>query len=223
MSAEINYKNKYMALRAKYMNDLDVAFRLGMEQGAQQEQQNQMAEQQAQQQAMDQAAMAGQDGQPGEGGGFGGPQEGGDQPPGQPGEGAPAEGGNPAMAAQGGSELDQHISQLEGLIAKSESLSKDPDIKKSLDNLKAMRKNELFKIEMRKSDMAVKGIAEALHKPKFKFGVQASHNMNSNAKQAVSLQHKIVNDVLAKMQEEEGRASSDIKNILSIEGLTKKE
>lgn len=214
MSAEVNYKNKYMALRAKYMADVDMSFRLGMEQGAMQEQQNQMAEQQAQQQAAEQAAMAGQ-GQPG--GNFG------DEQPGQPAEGAPGEQPNDAAAGQGGSELDQHISQLEGLIAKSESMSSNPEIKKSLENLKTMRKNELFKIEMRKSDMAVKGIARALHKPAFKFGVQASHNLNANAKQAVSLQHKIVNDVLAKMQEEESRASTDIKNILSVEGLTKKE
>lgn len=219
MSAKIDYKTKYMALRGKYMNDLDMAFRLGFEQGQQQAQQEQMMQQQAEQQAMEQAqaaAMAGggapgQEGQP--------TQEGG-----APGEGAPGEEVAPGAAMAGQpSELDQHISQLEQMIAKSEALAKDPEIKKSLDNLKAIRKAELQNIQFKQGAQAIKGIVKALHKPAFKMSAQANHNLSANAKTAVSLQHKIVNDVMAKMADEEKRASSDIKNILSVEGLTKGE
>ena len=209
MSAEINYKNKYMELRAKYLNDLDASFRLGFEQGAQQAQQDQMAQQQADAQAMQQAALAGQGGAPGEGGAPG--QEGG----GQPGEPAPGQAGE-----AGGSELDQHISQLEGMLGKPDA--KPEEIQKSLQAIKSFRKSQLEAIELRKSTAAIKGIAKALHKPAFKMSATASHNLKDNAKQAVSMQHKIVNDVMAKMEAEERRASTDIKTLLEVEGLTKK-
>lgn len=219
MSAEINYKSKYMELRSKYMNDLDMAFRLGMEQGMQQAQQQQAADQLAQQQQMDAiAAGGGQPGQPGAEGGAPGQEQ-----PGQPQEGDPAAAAGQAMAGQP-TELDQHISKLEGMIAKSESLGKDKEVLKSLADLKSMRKSELEKIQfasqMKKSEMAIKGIAKALHKPSFKVGAVAANNLSSNAKQAVSLQHKIVSDVMSKMESEEKRASKDIKDILNVEGLT---
>lgn len=224
MRNEVNYKSKYMAIRAKYMNDVDMAFRLGFEQGQQQAEQEQMMQQQAEQQAMEQAQAAamsggapGQDGQP--------PQEGQPQEAnGNPNEDASNGNADPnaAMAGQP-SELDQHISQLEQMIAKSEKLANDPEIKKSLDKLIAIRKSELQAIQFKQGAQAIKGIAKALHKPAFKMSVQANHNLTNNAKTAVSLQHKIVNDMMAKMVDEEKRASNDIKNILSIEGLTKGE
>lgn len=208
MSAEINYKNKYMELRSKYMSDLDTAFRLGFEQGGMQAQQDQMAQQQAEAQQMQQAAMQGQAGAaPG--------QEGGEAPGGQPGpEAHPGEG---PQGAGPGSELDQHIAKLESMVSKSPTA--DPAIQKSLQELIAVRKSELqsikFASDMRKSEQAIKGIAKALHKPAFKLSRQASVNLNSNAKSAVSLQHKIVTDVMAKMEAEEKRAGADIKNILA--------
>lgn len=212
MSAEINYKNKYMELRAKYMNDLDMAFRLGFEQGGQQAQQDQMAQQQADQQAME-AQMQAQDagGMPGEGGAPG--------QPGQPGQEAGGAPGQPGEA--GGSELDQHIGKLESMLGKPGG-AKPEDIQKSLQELKAFRKAELQSIELRKSAAAIKGIAKALHKPQFKMSVTASHNLKDNAKQAVSMQHNIVKDVMAKMEAEERRAATDISKLLEVEGLTKK-
>jgi len=216
MSAEINYKNKYMELRSKYMNDLDMAFRLGMEQGAQQAQQDQMAQQQAEAQQMQQAALQGQaGGAPGQDGAGGPPQEGAPQ-----GQGAQ----EPDMNGQAESELDQHISKLESMVNKPGG-NADPEIQKSLRELISLRKSELEKIkfqrEMKKSEQAIKGIAKALHKPSFKLSKVAAHNLSSNAKQAVSLQHKIVNDVMAKMEAEEKRAGKSISDILDIEGLTK--
>lgn len=210
---EINYKNKYMALRAKYMEDLDMAFRLGMEQGVQQAQQDQMAQQQAEQAQMEAAAAAGMGGDPNQ------PEQ-----PGQSGEEQPP--GQDPMAGQP-TELDQHISQLEGMLGSSkepadaESKKNFDNLKKSLESIKAIRKAELQAIQFKKSEMAIKGIANALHKPKFKMGANASHNLNSNAKAAVSLQHRIVNDVMSKMEEEEKKASKNIRDILDVEGITK--
>lgn len=225
--SEINYKSKYMALRAKYMEDLDMAFRLGMEQGVQQEQQNQMAQQQADQMAMEQAAAAGMGGDPSQ--------------PGQPGEGAPPGAGQgepaPGQSGQPGSEqpgqmagqpteLDQHISQLEGMLgskapADPEAKKSFDNLKKSLENIKLLRQKELQAIQFKKGEQAISSIAKALHKPKFKLSMQASHNLSNSSKAAVSLQHKIVNDVMAKMEEEEKKASKSIKDILNVEGLTK--
>lgn len=212
MGAEINYKNKYMELRAKYLNDLDMAFRLGFEQGGQQAQQDQMMQQQQQQQEMEAAMMQQQQGAGGEFGGEGG--EGAEQP-GQPGQEAAAAPGQP-----GGSELDQHINQLESMLSKPGA--KPEEIQKSLQSLKSLRKAQLQEIELKKSTAAIKGIAKALHKPAFKFSTTASHNLKDNAKQAVSMQHKIVSDVMAKMEAEERRATTDISKLLEVEGLTKK-
>lgn len=217
MSAEINYKSKYMELRSKYMNDLDMAFRLGFEQGTQQAQQDQAMQAQAQQQQLDQMAAGG--GMPGQPGQEGAP---GQEQPGQPGqEGAPgqppgAEAQDP-MAGQP-SELDQHISKLEGMIAKSEDL----ELKNTLHGLVSMRKAELQSTQLKKNEQAIKGIAKALHKPHFKMSQTAVHNLSTSAKQGASMQHRIVNDVMSKMEAEEKRASKDIKEILNIEGLTDK-
>ncbi len=223
MSAEINYKSKYMELRAKYMNDLDMAFRLGFEQGGQQAQQDQAMQAQQDQMAMDQAAMQGQAGgaldQPGQEV-LGQPNQPGAESE-QPGQESAQPGAVNAMAGQP-TELDQHISKLESAIAKSENGSSDPEIKKLLENLVVTRKAELMAVQMKKNEQAISSIAKALHKPSFKMSKQASHNLNSNAKSAVSMQHKIVSDVMEKMEAEERKASTDIKAILNLDGLTKK-
>jgi hypothetical protein len=195
MPGSINYKSKYMELRAKYLNDLDMAFRLGFEQGAQQAQNDQAAQQAQQQQEMDAAAQ----GAPGDGGM-------GDEAPPIEGEAQPmVESEHPE-----GSELDQHIAKLEEAIAKSE----DANLKKSLEDMKAFRKKELLGYQLKKNEKAISAIAKALHKPAFKLSKQASINLNDNAKRAVTLQHKIVEDVMNKMEQEEKRASKSIQDLL---------
>lgn len=217
MSAEINYKNKYMELRSKYMNDLDVAFRLGFEQGGQQAQQDQMAQEQQQAQEIQQAAAGGQPGQPGEGGAPG------EAAPGAPGQPGGQPGGAPDTGSEHpeGSELDQHIAKLESMIAKAEKSSPD-DLKKSVqefhsigNDLRKLQKSWKEQSDLKKSHAAIAGIAKALHKPAFKMSKQASINLNENAKQAVSMQHRIVSDVMAKMEEEEKKAPKDIGTILA--------
>ena len=209
MSNQINYKQKYMELKSKFMSSVDEAFRLGFEQGAQQEQQNQMAQQQQQQQELQAAQAAGMNqGQPGQ---PGVPNE-------DPSQEAPPQG---APDSQGGSELDQHIAQLESMLGKSE-ISGD-DLKKALADLKSLQAKNHLESELKKSAKAIPAIAKALHKPAFKIGVQASHNMNSNAKSAVNMQEKIVTDIMKAWADEEQTASSKIADVISVEGLSKKE
>jgi malonyl CoA-acyl carrier protein transacylase len=204
MSAEINYKNKYMELRSKYLNDVDVAFRLGFEQGGMQAQQDQMAQEQQQAQEMQQAAA-----------------QGAAQPGGAPGEGQP---GQPEQSQETGSEhpegseLDQHIAKLESMIAKPDGASPQ-ELGKSIEDLKKLTKSWKEQSDLRKSQNAIKGIVKALHKPAFKMSKQASINLNDTAKQAVTMQHKIVSDVMAKMEAEEKRATNSVETILA--GLPK--
>lgn len=196
MPAQINYKNKYLELRSKYIGDIDMAFRLGYEQGVQgaQQQQAQMEqEQQAQAQGMNGGAPP-----------FG--SEGGESV------------GQPESQLDGQpSELDQHIGKLESMLGGNP----DQEIKKSLHALVTLRKSEKQALELRKSAAAIPGIVKALHKPAFKMSVQASHNLNDNAKKTATLQHKIVNDIFKSWQEQESKTSKDIVSILEAEALLK--
>lgn len=228
MPASINYKNKYLELRTKYIADIDVAFRLGFEQGAQEAKQQQVAEAHAQTQEaemrMQEAHAAGMNGQPGNGG----PpdMEGGNsvengQPPAKADGAMPADKpmpqDNPAQAgAAPSSELDQHIGKLESML-----VTASPEVQKSLKDIIDLRKAEKMAFDLKKGDAAVKGIVAALHKPAFKVGAQANHNLNSNAKAAVTLQHKIVTDIFKSWAEEESNAKKDISAILGVEGVTK--
>lgn len=197
--AEINWKAKYTELKAKYMSDVDTAYRLGCEQGMQMAQQQQMQDQQAQQQAMEQA------------------QAGGQEQPGQPGQEAAQQGQEqPDSAHPQGSELDQHISTLEGMLGKSELTEDDiASIQKSIANIK-------FASEMKKSDLAVRNIAKALApKAPFKISNTAEHNLKPSAKAAVNAQEQIVSNLMKAWDEQEKALSSQIGNVLSVEGLKK--
>lgn len=208
----INYRQKYQELKMKFMESVDTAFRLGFEQGQVQAQQDQMLQQQQAQQEAEQNAI-------GQGNGAEGSPAGKEQmanPNG--GEVAQAE---PDSQNPEGSELDQHIAKLESMLGKSET-SQD-DLKKAVEGIKSLRSAIAMNNEMKKSYKAIPAIAKALHKPAFKIGQQASHNMNSNAKQAIGMQEKIVTDIMKSWADEEQKASKDIKSILSVEGLVKKE
>lgn len=203
MNNSINYKQKYQELKMKYMESIDLAFRLGFEQGAQQAQQDHIMQQQQQQAELDQAMVGNKSIQ----------------------QDDSAINGQPDMMAPGqnaqGSELDQHIAKLEQMMGSKES--KPEDIQKALTELKSFRQEQLLQIEMKKSSQAIPAIAKALHKPAFKIGVNANHNMTTNAKQAVGMQHKIVNDIMKAWEDEEQKATKNINQILNIEGLIKKE
>lgn len=211
-SNQINYKQKYQELKLKYMESVDAAFRLGYEQGAQQAAQDQMAMQQQQQAEMQQQQQAG--GPDFSGHGAEGSPAGAEQQA-NPNQGSTIDSENPA-----GSELDQHIAKLESML-KGEV--KAEDLKKTLDGFKAVQAKIQLAGEMKKSTAAIAGIAKALHKPEFKIGKVASHNMNDSAKRAVSMQHDIVSNIMKSWDEEEKKTGKDINAILNIEGLIKKE
>lgn len=215
MSNQINYKMKYMELKMKFMESVDAAFRMGFEQGSVQAQQDQMMQQQ---QAQQEAAQTGGQSGFGEGQGSKGSPAGAEQmanPNGGGIEDVP-DSENPA-----GTELDQHIAKLESMLGKSENSPED--LKKAVEGIKTFSAQVKMNSEMKKSQMAIPAIAKALHRPAFKIGVQASHNMNDNAKRAVGMQEKIVTDIMKSWEDEEKRAASNIQKILSVEGLSKKD
>jgi hypothetical protein len=115
----LDYKQKYKELRAKLLESTDVAYRLGFEEGLKEGELLAQQQMQQQQMAMQQAAM--------QGGGQIDPQTGEPLPPEEgggemPPEMAAQEGGVPPemMGEEAGSELDQHIGELEGLVSKGE-------------------------------------------------------------------------------------------------------
>ena len=124
-----DWKLKYQDLKLKFMDAVDVSFRLGMEQGLQQAQMQQAQQQQADAQAAQQAAMGQQPGQPG--------QEGQDMN---------------SPESPDGSELDSHIGQLEGMLNKSKQGSPEQGaLQKSLDGIRAFQSNLRQASELRKS------------------------------------------------------------------------
>lgn len=222
MSGSINYKLKYQQLKSQFMDSIDVAFRLGYEQGAQQATIDSNQQQMQQQQA--QAQLGQQPGQPGQ------DQSVGQFSNNQKGSSAGAEQmGNPNAASThsaqpdslqesenpAGSELDQHIAELEGMLK-----SEDATVAGLLE-ITSKIKNLRQSMELKKSSMAISAISQALHKPAFNLGVQASHNLSDSSKAAVNMQEKIVSDIMAQWDEESNKTSKDISDILNLAGFKK--
>jgi hypothetical protein len=232
---EVNYKAKYHALRLKFMDSMDMAFRLGYEQGGKDAQ----VDQAVQAAADAQAAAAGAQGQvDAEGNPIGGdeggqPGEEGGQPPGQgaPGqEGAqpPGQGQPPGAGAPNSSELDQHIAKLESIVSAPGGASANPEateeIKKSVAGITDFYRKQHAYVELQKSQKAISAIVKAVNGPakhNFKLNQVASHNLDSNQKVALSMQEKVVKDVMAKWEQQEAKAEKAVSNILSVEGLKK--
>lgn len=148
----VDYKQKYLDLRSKFAKSCDryyrVGFEEGMKEGAQQAQQEAMQQQMMMQQ---QAQMAEQGVDPETGEPIEGapPEEmgGGAPPMGMPGEQppmAPEEMGE--MSPEEGSELDQHIQELESLVSKGEK-PKVTDLRKAVHALTDLRKSQKAKLK----------------------------------------------------------------------------
>lgn len=226
---EIDFKKKYHALRLKFVESMNMSFRLGFEQG-----QKEAQMEQALQAASDaQAAAANAQNQVDENGNpindevdeNGNPIE--DQPGQEAQPGQESEEGQPPMAgAPNGSELDQHISKLEGLVSGSNASepAAQEEIKKSLASIKSWQMKKSQYEELAKSQKAISGIKKALKGPAkhdYKVGMVASHNLDSNQKKALSMQEKMVSDIMKSWSDEESQVSKSISNILSVEGLKK--
>lgn len=209
--SKIDYKQKYQELKLKYMNAVDTAYRLGFQAGAQQAQVQQAQDQQAQQQAMDQAATQ-QQGQPGAE-----DQEGGEQQ-------APAQEQSQEQNPMG-SELDQHISQLESMLGKAEKDSEEyKTLKKSLDGIKSFRQSQINSFNMKKAEQAIKIIGDAINKPVTRaISQQAQVNLPIAAKNALTKQEQILSEVFNQWEKEEANATKSIADILNVEGLITKE
>ena len=195
-----NYKLKYADLKLKFHDAVDVAFRLGFEQGAQQAQVQQAQQQQADAQAAEQAAAMGQQGQDP------------NAPPGQ------------EMGGQeqsNGSELDSHINTLEGMLSQSKPGSPEQaGLQKSLDGIKAFQSDLRQKYELKKSEAAIKAIGKAMKAP-YTLSKAATKNMSEPAKKALNMQEQIVADLMKSMEEEEKKATASITKTLDFEQILK--
>jgi hypothetical protein len=195
-----NYKIKYKELKLKFKDTVDLAFRLGVEEGMRQGQVQQA--QQAQAAAQQQAQMS-QMGQPGQ------------DPNAQPGQEMPGQ------EQSDGSELDQHIGQLEGMLQGSKPGSPEQgSLKKSLDGIKAFRSSLKQASDLRKSEKAIAAIGKAMN-PSFTLGKAATKNMSAPAQKALSQQEQIVNEMMKSFAEEEKKASEAITKTLNFEQLLK--
>lgn len=104
MSGKVDWKQKYMELRSKYLNAIDVSFKLGVQEGAKNAEMENL--QMQAQQAEEQAALAAQGGvmPPGE-----------EMPPGA-GEELPPEEMPPGEEQGGEPDLDSSINELESFV-----------------------------------------------------------------------------------------------------------
>ncbi len=196
MEASI-YKQKYTSLKQRYQTDLDAAFRLGYEKGAQEAQmeaQMQQLQQQAEAQqaaAQQAAAMGGQPAPDAAGGQEMSPEEqamieaqGGQQQPSE--EEMAAQQASPEEMAQQG-ELDSKIEELEGLLSKGEK-PKILDLRKAVQELASIRKNQMQKI-------------------------------NKKTEKVETKQRSIVKNILKKWQDDSKSVTTDLEKILETDGL----
>jgi hypothetical protein len=191
-----DWKLKYQDLKLKFHDAVDVAFRLGFEQGA-----NNAQLQQAQQ---DQAsAQAAQGGMPGQ------------DPNAQPGQ----EMNSPE--SPDGSELDQHIGQLESMLQKADPTSMEAlSLKKSLDGIKAFQSSLKQAYDLKKSEKAIAAISKAM-KPKFTIGNGIIKNLSPSGEKALNSQQQIVDDLMKSFEAEEKKAAESIAKTLSLEQVLK--
>jgi hypothetical protein len=208
MSGEVNWKMKYQEIKAKWMDSLDMAFRAGFEEGKRQSELDNANQQIASQQQQ----MSGMQGQGMQGGAQPNAESSSEEmEPQQP------DSQNPA-----GSELDQHIAKLESMVAKNEQVDVTA-LKETVNSLKKAQQSYLEQLSLAKSAKAIPAIAQALHKPSFKLSQQANHNLSSSAKQSVSMQEKIVTDLMKAWEDEEKKAGEDILDQLGITNHLKRE
>jgi hypothetical protein len=196
----LDWKTKYLDIRAKLKEATDVSFRLGYERGMKDGTQAAAMQQMQQQQQMQQAMMGG--GQPGQPGAPGEDQ--GQMPPGAEDQGQMppgVEGGDEAQMGgaapedmggeQGGSELDQHINELQGLVQKGEKPSV-LDIRKAVQALAGIRKNQ-------------------------------KSAWQKKIERVIPAQKKVVDSILKKWEAESKKPSEKLEDIIKEHGLTVEE
>lgn len=206
MAGRIDYKQKYEELKAKFMSSVDSAWQDGYQHGMADSQTEQAQMQQQQQDAMNQAAAgAPMPGQPGE-----------ENDPGMD-QNGPAD-DKPGSEHPNGSELDQHIEKLESMLGKTELAPLElQDLKKTLSDIRSLQ----VQITLAKSMDSIKNTK--LAKSYLSLSPKNQANLPEPAKKSLSLQEKIVGDILNKWAADESKASKNILSVVSGEGLTKKD
>jgi hypothetical protein len=204
MAGPIDYKQKYMELKARFMSAIDSAWQDGYQHGMVDSQTEQA--QQEKQQADAMAAGIGQPGQEGEAE--------------QPGEQSQAEGQPVSQNPNGEDELGQHIEKLESMISKSDASPFElQELKKTLNDIKSLQ----IQINLTKSMESIKNTKLKKSFQPIKFTKKLESNLKEPAKKALSLQQEILGNVFAKWEKDESKAAGDIGSILNIQGLTKKD
>lgn len=200
MPNSIDYKTKYKELKLKYKESVDLAFRLGVEEGMRQGQvqQAQQAQAQAEQAQALQANASGQPGQPGEEGAA----------PGQP-------------PQTDGSELDQHIGQLEGMLGQSKQGSPEQQtLQKSIQGIKSVQSSLKTAYDLKKSQDAIKTIGKNLKTP-FTLSKTATKNLTVPQTKALNDQEQLIQDFMKTFDEESKKTGEAITKTLSVEQLLK--
>lgn len=135
----------------------------------------------------------------------------------QPGE----QSGDSGQFGQDGSELDQHIGTLEGMLGQAKPGSVEQEgLKKSLNEIKTIQSNMKQKYELRKSEEAIKAIGKAMKAP-FTLSKTATKNLSDHGKKALNDQEKIVDDLMKSFAEEEKKATEAITKTLDFEQILK--
>jgi hypothetical protein len=200
-----DYKAKYNDLKMKYLNTVDLSWRLGYEQGLKDAQTEQAQQQQMQSDAMDQQAAGTQ---PGEESAAPGTEE--------KSEAQPPVSQNP----NGDDELGQHIEKLESMLGKAEITPFElQDLKKTLNDIRSLQ----VSINLTKSMESIKNVKMGKLNKSQAFSPRAIANLPEQSKKALTLQEKIVADVFTKWAKDESQASSAISSILNVDGITKKD
>jgi hypothetical protein len=209
----IDYKQKFLDIKSKFISSVDTAYRVGYQQGQKDaqlesmQQQMQMQQQQMQQMQQAQASMMG-----------GGPEMGGGGEDQQP---SPFEQADQFEQAQGQEQMDRGVSELEAgieelrsLLGKSEidkqaASSLIEKLNKSIGNILQVRESQ----ELKKNMDSIKQIGKTFKKVE-NLSLSFKANTTKDQKKALSMQKAIVDDIMAKWEKEEKEAEKDILNVL---------
>lgn len=124
-------------------------------------------------------------------------------------------------ASPDGSELDQHIGTLQGMLSQSKpGTPEQASLQKSLDGIRFFRSTLKQNSDLIKSEKAIKEISKNLKTP-FTLSKAASKNMSQPAQKALSMQEQMVEDLMKSMAEEEKKATEIITKTLDFEQLLK--
>lgn len=183
--AAVDYKQKYIDLRAKFAKTCDKYYRAGYEEGMKEGQMQAQQEQMMQQQQQEMIAQGidPETGQPIQGGAV--------DENGMPIEDQGAmEAAQEGMAPEGmdeaqGSELDQHINELEGLVSKGEK-PKVTDLRKAVKALASLRKSQKAKLKSNHKEVTVSKQKDLVNNMLKKWESEANKSVTDNLEEIIA-------------------------------------